>query len=352
MSKLFLIFIFIFLLSAQVLFANSDYAGLREKSPSKNSSPNLGQQDLVRKIEMAFADVRKGSYAKANKLISFGERIFPLLEPYLEDENKNVRHDVVRIAFSIGGDKALAVIAQALNNSEPEVRLKTADKLYLLSIFAKKYQELGNLSQYKDYTPEKIAAHSLIGKSLQKDAKTGNVSIQSVFLLANFPSQETEKTLKILTSTLDEPTKEDSIQLAAKIVLSRLGNAAAVKDLTDSAAQENLRTLKFLLKNLGEIDSKEVIYALTKTLDNKTIIVKGNSDGKTHQKTKSGVWIDYPIARRLCDLAVNSFVERLDLKVNFTLHNGTYTEPQLDQVRSKLKNIDSITITVPTSLIK
>jgi len=169
--------------------------------------------------------------------------------------------------------------------------------------------------------------------------KSGDGSVAAIFLLANFPGGETEAILKTLVektasrTNVSSKSNADEIKLAAEIVLANAGEENAVRNLSARAGGSDVETLRFLLTNIFEIESNDVLSSLSKTLDNKTYIAGGGR----RPKLPKGGWSDPPPLRRLCDFAVNSFVERLNLKVNFKLHTTTYIEKQIAEARDLIK---------------
>ena len=85
-----------------------------------------------------------------------------------------------------------------------------------------------------------------------------------------------------------------------------------------------LNVLEFLLTVIREIDAPEVLHALKRTLDDSREITSGVPAGAKPR-------------RRLSDLAVNAFIRRLQLDVDFELSDSRrYTAAQVGQVRRKI----------------
>jgi hypothetical protein len=95
--------------------------------------------------------------------------------------------------------------------------------------------------------------------------------------------------------------------------------------LMDTAASGTPAEREFLLSVMREIDAPEVLHALAATLDDTTAISSGVPSGAAPQ-------------RRLCDLAVEQFVQRLNLTVDFNLNShGRYTPEEINQVRTAIR---------------
>ncbi len=269
-----------------------------------------------------------------------GEKVVPYLEPYLNDENNVVKREAVLLAVRIGGEKSLAMVALAFQKFPLPLRKIVADNLYANYSKNRRYS-----SDAENPSPEKIAARPQIGVGLQELAKSGRSNVGIVFLLANFSGDETERILRSLIT--DEKLRADendhledgkNIKLAAAIVLANSSDREAAQFLSEKIEKKHAETLTFLLENVVEIESRETLAALSKTLDDQTIIVGGTTPTEFRKKLSlpKGMYADPPPRRRVCDLAVNSFVKKFDLKIAFRLHTTKYSGTQIAEVRELL----------------
>lgn len=354
MNKMFaynLFFVFM-LLSAVNFYGVKVDLPIVEIFCSRNNSPLNQNSDIAAQVKKAFNAVRKngGGQPLLSDLKSVGEKVIPYLEPYLSDENLDVRREVIYLAIDIGGDKSLDLTALALRNSAPEIQKAAAKRLYLYYsqyrkyLPVKKFLPISKYAAYESFSPEKIAANQLLGKSLRESLKTGNTDISTIYLLANFSDDETTTILKEMSSesALDFRT----VALASKITLSSLKNQEATRELVETINRNDVATLLFLLANINEIKSIELLSSLTKTLDNKSDITGGKGIKNPNLKLPGGVRVQGIPERRLCDFAVNSFIEKYNLngfnenlnrKISFGLHSTTYREEQISEVRDLLK---------------
>lgn len=340
--------IYILFLSFSLPIASNLYAF--DIAPAENRHYNQNQS-IAEQVKKALAAVRKGDSAQIAGLKRLGEQVIPYLEPYLNDPNVNVRIEVVDLALKIGGTKALNLIAAALQNSKPQIQKSTAYSLYVFNSQYKKYSSSkenlpsGEYALYESYSPKNVASNSQIGNGLRSIVNSGNATDSAIFLLANFPGTETGEVLRKLSEkrTLRTgrkiPPVTKQVKLAAAIVLANADDIDAVRYLSETTGKSDIETLKFLLTNITEIKSPEVLLFLVKKLDDKTFLEKRMSSQEFVKKFKlpKGSWVDQRPPRRVCDLAVNSFVGRFNLKVSFTLHSTTYQDEQISEVRELVK---------------
>lgn len=340
----------IYILSAAFLLITVTTSGLQADTlKSKNSFleeklSTAQDQDIARQVQAAFNEVRKnGETTRLSQLESLGEKLIPYLEPYLKEVNANIRAEAVNLALKIGGEKAFDFAVLALQNSRPQIRKETAANLYFYYSQYKKYLRhenslpSGDYSRYKSFSSENIAANQLMGSALRTMVKSGNSNVEAIFLLANFPDEETKIALKGSFKRRNY-TSNSRIRyenaLAAEITLARINNQETIEYLSKQANLSNIETLKFLLKNITEIESPKILLALSKTLENKTYIEGKLTSAQIVQKFRlpKGSHVD-TIPLRLCDLAVESFVKKLDLKTSFKLHSGIYAEQHISEVQ-------------------
>lgn len=329
-----------FLLLAATVYASSFESTKADKLFSERKSSAVESQDITLQVKEAFDQVRKtGETARLTQLENFGEKLISYLEPYLNDANTNVRTEAVNSALKIGGEKALDFAVLALKNPRPQVQRITAMSIhfyyseYIKYLRNEKPSILSDYTRYKSFSPENISVNRQLGDALRRIVETGNSNIETIFLLANFPGSETEAALENSFKRKNYARSlriRDEKALATEITLARLANQEAIKYLSKQTNTQNIETLKFLLKNITEINSPEILLALSKTLENKTYIEGNLSSVQIVRKFRlpKGSHVD-TIPRRLCDLAVESFVKKLNLETSFKLHSGIYAEKHL-----------------------
>lgn len=319
-----------------------------KKLLSNKESPVAKNQDIARQLREAFDEVRKtGETTRLTQLENFGEKLISYLEPYLNDASSNVRTEAVNSALKIGGKKAYNFAVLALKNSRPQISKHTAATLYFYHSQHKRHlrnektEISGDFSRYNFFSPENISASQEMGKALCEMSRSGNSNLESIFLLANFPNSETEIILKDSFKIKNYARSlriRDEKALAAEITLAKLNNQQAIEYLAKPIDTQSIATLKFLLKNLTEIDSPKILIALSKSLENKTYIEGNLSSAQVVQKLglPKGSHVD-TIPRRLCDLALESFIQKLDLKPSFKIHSGIYAEQHLIEAQELIR---------------
>jgi len=112
--------------------------------------------------------------------------------------------------------------------------------------------------------------------------------------------------------------------LPALVSLSALGDSESRAELLKLIDSGDRSHLMFLLDVLGEVDSPRVLHALKRCLDDETETSAGVPSGATPR-------------RRLCDLAVDAFVDRLRLTVGFERkEHGRYGKDEIGEVKNRV----------------
>ena len=95
-------------------------------------------REIAEQVKEAFDAVRKNKTSATlpeeqillDNLKKLGEQVVPYLEPYLNDVNIAVRMEVVKLAFEIGGENSLNLLAKALHNSNLQIKKNVSDRLF------------------------------------------------------------------------------------------------------------------------------------------------------------------------------------------------------------------------------
>jgi hypothetical protein len=164
-----------------------------------------------------------------------------------------------------------------------------------------------------------------VAAALQQAAANGLRTAPAILLLGYTPSPVA--LLKELTSNhgservkLHAWTRPVPLRVAAAVALSRAGDAAARREILEHAPQYEDATRVFLLDVLGDIDSPEVWHALSAYLADTTEIREGVPSGAER--------------RRVCDHAVDAFVDLLGLPITFDRNpGGRYHHAAIDETR-------------------
>ena len=264
------------------------------------------------KVESAFQALRKGDATPLSAFPELGPGVVPVVGRYLDDRNEDVRGQAVAILAVVGGESSIPWLAKTLNDRSPEL------------------QERAAIALYDRYPSEAVAARKPIGTALRQSAGK-NPTAAALLLLGHFPGRETARILTQAGGQRSRKTKLHpsdppvSVVLPALIAGSRIGDQQARRALLERIESAPVEELRFLLRAIQEIDAPEVLLMLARTLDDSRVVGGGVPSGAA------------PV-RRLCDLAVDSFVGRLALKVGFPLNSaGRYQPAQIEQVKRAIR---------------
>lgn len=270
--------------------------------------------DIAAQVKAAFTAARQENYELVSQLAEQGAEVIPYLKPYLQDENEMVRLQAVGLLTASTDPAAIPLLALALRDPSQEIRARAA------------------LALYERHDPLQLAERPEVGEALQASIDQGNDAAAALLLLGYFPGESSLKTLQALNERAGEAQTELAtwapvvpVRLAAALSLSRLGDQAGRLTLLQTSTEGSLAEREFLLSVLREVDAPEVLHALAAgTLNDVSAIGGGVPSGVQPQ-------------RRLCDLAVVSFVKRLNLPVNFTVNDQRrFTPAEIDAVRQAM----------------
>lgn len=270
--------------------------------------------DIAVQVNAAFAAARQENYELISQLAEQGAQIIPYLKPYLQDDNEMLRLQAVALLTASADPAVVPLLTLALRDASQELRARAA------------------LALYERHDPLQLAERSEVGEALRASIDQGNDAAAALLLLGYFPGKSSLKALQALNKRAGDAQTELAtwapvvpVRLAAAVSLSRLGDQAGRLTLLQTSAESTPAEREFLLSVLREIDSPEVLHALAAgTLGDVSPIGGGVPSGVQPQ-------------RRLCDLAVVSFVKRLSLKVNFVVDDQhPFTSAEIDAVRQAI----------------
>ncbi|WP_406696239.1 HEAT repeat domain-containing protein [Singulisphaera sp. Ch08] len=287
----------------------------RSDAMATESNESGQAQVIAAQVNKAFDAARRGDFAPLTELQEVGPAIVPALALYLDDPDESIRREVVILLKVVGGTAALPLLERALNDASADIKERAATSLY----------ERDDLST--------MAARTTLRAALCKSVQHGNPSAAALLLLAYFPDKEVEKVLQAEQAqpageTVELETAPTPVprSLPATVALSRIGAPGARKDLLGIIHRGKLDELRFLLAILREIDAPEVLHELKSTLDDQ-------------RETGSGAPIGVEQRRRLCDDAVDAFVRRLTLRMDFDLSEARrYTQAEIGKVRDAINS--------------
>ncbi len=272
--------------------------------------------DLAVQVNAAFTAARQENYELISQLAEQGDRVIPHLEPYLRDGNEMLRLQAVSLLAMSKNPTAVPLLTLALRDSSQELRARAA------------------LALYEQHDPLPLAGRSAVGEALRDSVDQGNDAAAALLLLGYFPGEASLKVLRALNARAGEAQTELAtwapvvpVRLAVAVSLSRLGDQAGRLALLQTSAEGAPSEREFLLSVLREIDAPEVLHALAAGTLGDTRSISGG--------VPSGVQAQ----RRLCDLAVSSFVKKMNLKMKFSVDGSRrFTRTEIESVRQALAN--------------
>lgn len=273
------------------------------------------EQDTALRVQKAFDAVRTKDLSQVSDLQQKGPAIVPMLSPYLADKDESVRREAVSLLAGFAGESSLPLLAKALDDPAADIQERAATALY------------------EKYDPATLAELADLGPALARCVKAGDPPAAAVLLLAYFPTPETDKALGALLEAhsaakvkLFAWSAPVSISLPAKVALARLGAGEAQAALLEAAQKASTAEAEFLLAALREADTSAVLRGLALFLDDQR-----ESATLVHSAPE--------IRPRICDLAVNAFAQRLELKLGFEIDKlKRYDAEQIDEVRRAVRS--------------
>lgn len=287
----------------------------RSNAMATESNQSKDAEVIAAKVKKAFDAARQGQFERLTELQELGPILVPALTPYLDDPDESIRREVVILLKVVDGEAALPLLERALNDTSVDIRERAATSLY----------ERDDLVT--------IASRATLGTALCQSVSRGDPSAAALLLLAYFPGKEAENVLraeqaqppgeKVRLESAPTPVPRS---LPAIVALSRIGAPGARKNLIEVIHRNRLDEIEFLLAVIREIDAPEVLHELKRTIDDL-------------RETGTGAPIGVEQPRRLCDDAVDAFVRRLALKLDFSRSEARrYTKEEIEKVRDAINS--------------
>src|SRR5262245_38351935 len=203
-------------------------------------------------------------------------------------------------------------VSQRLASSDPDEAGRAADALY------------------KSGTAAKMLAQPGVGDALRASVEHGNRTASAVLMLGHVPGAA-ELLKKLTTEHGDAPVKLQlwsdvvPLRLPATVALSRLGDAQARRQLLESISELDTAGRLFLLDILPSFETPVVWHALSGYL-----------------KDSHEIRVDVPSGapkRRVCDHAVDAFLDKFAFKVSFQRKpGGRYAPGEIEETQRALRN--------------
>lgn len=189
-------------------------------------------------------------------------------------------------------------------------------------------QQKASLALYDSDNFGDLLGNAKAAAALRSSVRAENKSASAILLLGYDSSQEAVALLKeIQRNFSDQMTKLRPwtavvpLSLVIDVSLSRLGDSSARLALLEEIGHASFETLSFLLDVLREIDDPTVLHAISRALDDERPVRGGIPSGGAP-------------GRRLADVAVDAFVERLGLAVGFHLEpSRAYSDSNIKEVK-------------------
>jgi hypothetical protein len=275
------------------------------------SNTTKADNDVGKRVDEAFRAFRQGDAGPSSELLGLGATLVPHVGKYVGDSSEDVRGHALAVIAAIGGADALRHLIRGLRDASPEIQERTANALY------------------DRFVPEVVVRERAVPAALRASVQR-HPSAAAILLLAYCPGKETERVLGPLTHEESLKTKLHSwerpvsVALPSLIAGSRVGLSRAREALLERIEAGPLDELQFILVANREIDAPEVLHALARTLDDDRLVPGGVPSGVPQ--------------RRLRDLAVDAYVQRLQLKPVFPLNPAArYSQPQIDEIKRLLR---------------
>ena len=264
-------------------------------------------------VAAAVEAIRQGNSGPSADLVDLGEPVVAPLSAYSDDPNVDVRRQVMKVLAAIASPGAFDPLVRLLEDDDIEIRSESAGALW------------------SQFGPADYLEREKLPAALRASLGLGNDSPAALVLLGYFPTPENEALIREAAMKNPRPlkllpgSKPVSSDLPGAVALAMMGNDESVGVVLEAIDSQQAPDLLFLLDVLRDIDSPTIIHALSATLHDQRIVSSGVPSGAEP-------------ARRICDEAVERFVNRLDLAVPFNLNSSRrYSADQIDAVKSGLR---------------
>lgn len=268
------------------------------------------QNELSERVRKAFDAVRRRDLQDVSELHLAGKALIPLLAPYLRDQDEDVRREAVSLLSVIAGPDALPEMVRALEDPSPEICERAA------------------IALYANYEPSDLTENKSLGPALARIISSESVSAAAFLLSAYFPTEEVQAALQlamkrrpVVEVKLFAYSTPVSVLLPIQVAMAHHGSGEAQAALVKATENASVADVEFLIASIREADSSYILRALAKFLDD--------------PRPATTILHSAPNIRlRICDLAANAFVKRLDMNVSFKLSElKQYDLGQIDEVR-------------------
>ena len=265
---------------------------------------------LAAQVAQAFEQARSGDGSAVSGLQQQGAAVVAHLGPYVHDADPEVRVAAVALLKGLGGGEAVPLLAEALADSDQDIRQRAA------------------LALHENYPPYELAEVAELGPALRKSIAAGNHSAAAILLAGWFPGNEMQAAVEPLAAAgggekteLRPASPVVDVALPARVALSLMGHQPSRLELQQFIRSGNLDELRFLLEAIKHIDAPEVLHPLAdRTLADRRETVSPGPIGAGDRL-------------RLCDEAVNAFGQNFNMKLGFDpSERRRFTDAEISQV--------------------
>jgi hypothetical protein len=262
---------------------------------------------LRNEVAAVFDAVRAGDSSRVGQLVAHGDSLIPAVTSLLQDPNAAVRREAIALLDALDSKAAALAAVRSLGDADTDISRRAA-RLVFRSVMRHGPKDFPGLGDALMTRPEQ----------LQQDA--------AKLLLLGFTNQGEDALRKALANgplvKLSDDGPAVRAALPAEMSLSRRGAANARARLLERIAAGETADLEFLLRNIGVIDAPRVLHALA-----------GQTLGD-ERPVGGGVPAGAEPSRRMTDLAVEAFIERLGLNTGIEITpEKRYSPAQIESVR-------------------
>ncbi len=266
----------------------------KQGSEQLNSSTSE-QDNLLKKL------LTEGSYESINEAKRQGKAALPIIRPFLNDANYQIRQMAVMSAGAIGVSEAADILASGLKDSNINVRLAAAKEL--------------SKQAYPGATQTVL--------EVIKTSPDQAVKEFSILAAGYLPGEQTLAVLRPLALSKSGLSEKDFIANNAVYALAKLKDSQGRKLVNERLSSKSPRLRYETMQNLCYVNDAGFVPKVKSLLSDKTAAIRVGSV-RNYQM------------RRVADGAVDSLVCLLNLDLPFKPSKNLYTDEEINRVRSMI----------------
>lgn len=230
----------------------------------------------------------------------------PEISAYLRDPDEPVRREAVVLLARAGGDAACTALAEAVTDNTADIRERAARAMRDVC------------------SAETLKAAPELGPALRESVQLGNAAAAALLLRGRVPDGENAAFLESLLAAETPVVKLEAWHqpvpqgLAAAVAAANAGSSAGRERLVKGL--EGIEEAEFLASVLGDIEETAALRSLLPLLDDERAVFASVPSGAQPQ-------------RRVCDLAADGFVKRLELNPFPLRPSDRYTTEEIALVK-------------------